>query len=296
MWLDVSMGNGQGTTARSEDFARNAHGIARRTGTSFYWAMRFLPEPQRSSMFAVYAFCRAVDDIADGHASTTAKISMLDDYRLGIRSLFRNEPVRLSAVANLSDPISRYGLHKSDFLGMIDGMATDAPSCVRMADRAALNLYIDRVAGTVGRLSCRVFGLPEAVHAPLSAALGTAFQITNILRDLREDAARDRIYLPADDLAAYGIDSGDAAVMVGRCDLAPVCASLVDQARQSFTGADRLIEAHHAASFRPVRMMRAAYGRLFDKVAEAGFSPIPKNRIRLGRTEKLAIALRHGLT
>lgn len=272
----------------------NAAETTRRSGTSFYWAMRLLPEPKRSAMFALYAYCREVDDIADGHDSVDAKREALAQYRGDIAALYAGEQTSLGAVGALAPVVGRYQLKAADFLAIVDGMETDAASSVRMADDAALDLYVDRVACAVGRLSCPVFGLPEDVHADLSRALGQALQFTNILRDLREDAARDRIYLPQDRLAAAGLDGLSAAALVDSPDLRPVCDPLVATARAAFAEADRILAGCGSAA-KPARMMREAYGRLFRKVAEAGFAPLPSRRVRLGKPEKLAVMVRHGL-
>lgn len=274
---------------------RRTAGDVRRSGTSFYWAMRFLPEPRRSSMFAIYAFCRAVDDIADGQGSPDGKCRALAAYRIAIEELYGGRMPELAAVRDLSPVIQRHDLRMTDLLAVIDGMETDASASVRIADAAALALYIDRVAGAVGRMSCRVFGLPEAVHAPLSEALGKAFQLTNILRDLREDAQRDRVYLPTDSLMENGLDHLPPDALVDHGDLSGVCRPLADEAAQRFRDADELMRGCPPGAVKPVRMMRAAYGRLFDKVVATGFAPLPARRVRLGGAEKFAIALRHGI-
>ena len=274
---------------------RAAGEVVRRSGTSFYWAMRLLPEPQRSAMFAIYAFCRAVDDVADGLGAVDTKKAQLKEWRRRIEALYDGSASTGDELTDLAVAIDRFSLAKVDFLTVVDGMETDAAEAVRMADETALDAYIDQVAGSVGRLSCRVFGLPEGIHRPLSEALGNAFQVTNILRDLREDAGRDRIYLPQSSLVTHGLDGLTPSELLSSRRLEAVCRPMADAARSAYAEADRLMAACDGKAVKPARMMRAAYGRLFDKVADAGFSPLPEERISLGRREKLAIMLRHGL-
>ncbi|MEQ8664147.1 MAG: squalene/phytoene synthase family protein [Rhodospirillales bacterium] len=288
--------NTNATLMDTDESARRRMGsLVRRSGTSFYWAMRLLPEPRRSSMFAIYAFCRAVDDIADGSGTPAEKRRALAGYRDRITEICdTRQAVANDDPAGLVPAIERYDLKVADFHAVIDGMETDASDSVRMADDDALALYIDRVACAVGRLSCRVFGLPAAIHRPLAGSLGMAFQITNILRDLREDAARNRVYLPQSTLQELDLDGLGPVELLAAPQLAEACLPLVRRAESNYAAADQLMNDCEPRLIKPARMMRAAYGRLFDKVVTAGFAPLPECRVSLGRHEKLAVALRHG--
>jgi phytoene synthase len=160
-------------------------------GSSFYMAMRILPREQREAMYAIYAFCRAVDDIADGDAPNAVRYAALERWRAEIDRLAEGRPLTLGAA--LAAPARRFGLRREDFHAVIDGMAMDAEADIRAPDWTTLDLYCDRVASAVGRLSVRVFGLDAETGDRLAHHLGRALQLTNILRDLDEDAGRGRL-------------------------------------------------------------------------------------------------------
>ena len=157
-------------------------------GSSFFWAMRLLPPPRRRIVFAVYAFCREVDDIADGTRPTADKLRALDAWRDEIGRLYAGRPTRPTTRV-LAGGIHRYGLDRRDFEAMIDGMASDAAGPMVAPTQAELDLYCDRVASAVGRLCVPVFGEPGAKGRAVADPLGRALQLTNILRDVDEDAA-----------------------------------------------------------------------------------------------------------
>jgi len=154
-------------------------------GTSFYWAMRLLPQDRRNGMYAVYAFCREVDDIADGDRPVEHKLAALGAWRQEIDALYGGRPHLVVARA-LCEPALRYGLRRHDFLAIIDGMEMDAREDIRAPGLAMLDLYCARVASAVGHLSVHVFG--DASHPAhlVAESLGRALQLTNILRDLDE--------------------------------------------------------------------------------------------------------------
>jgi phytoene synthase len=158
----------------------------RASGSSFYAAMRILPRGQRDAMFEIYSFCRAVDDIADDGGPRDARLASLQRWRGSIDEMYVGSPSR--ALAALAEAARSFGLHRDDFIAIIDGMEMDVVDTIRAPDFATLDLYCDRVASAVGRLSVRVFGMPEQQGVALAHHLGRALQLTNILRDLDEDA------------------------------------------------------------------------------------------------------------
>ena len=152
--------------------------------------MRILPRAQREAMYAIYAFCRAVDDVADDGGPRDARLAELDALARRYRRALRRQASSRRAQAS-PDRSRRFGLQREDFLAVIDGMAMDADADIRAPDWATLDLYCDRVASAVGRLSVRIFGIDaEDAATALAHHLGRALQLTNILRDLDEDAAR----------------------------------------------------------------------------------------------------------
>ena len=170
------------------------------SGSSFYAAMRILPREQREAMFRIYSFCRKVDDIADSDGPRPERLEALQQWRDDIDALYQGHPP--PRLQDYAASVRRFGLKREDFLAIIDGMEMDVPQDIRAPDLATLDLYCDRVASAVGRLSVRVFGLPEADGILLAHHLGRALQLTNILRDIDEDAAIGRLYLPSEGIAA----------------------------------------------------------------------------------------------
>ena len=169
---------------------------SRASGSSFYAAMRLMPKAERSAMFAIYDFCRKVDDVADEPGPTREeRRALLDQWRADVNALYAGTVAE--AVSALAGPIARYQLEQEDFLAVIDGMQMDVETDIRAPTYEVLDLYCDRVASAVGRLSVRVFGMAREPGIALAHHLGRALQLTNILRDLDEDAAIGRLYLPA---------------------------------------------------------------------------------------------------
>ncbi|HUO55753.1 MAG TPA: squalene/phytoene synthase family protein, partial [Rhodoblastus sp.] len=188
-------------TAAIEAAAERAR--ERASKSSFYRAMAILPPQKRAAMFEIYSFCRAVDDIADGDGDIATKKAGLDAWRRAINALYSGGHAGLAA--GLVTPLRHFGFDREDFLAVIDGMEMDVDANIVAPDAATLDLYCDRVASAVGRLSVRVFGLPATEGIALAHHLGRALQLTNILRDIDEDASIGRVYLPRENLLAAGI-------------------------------------------------------------------------------------------
>ena len=268
--------------------------IVRDSGTSFFWAMRRLPEAKRTAMYAVYAFCREVDDIADEPGAEDEKRLKLGQWRAEIQRLYAESP-RTPGGRALLGPVERYGLRQEDFGAVIAGMEMDAGARVRITDMDELTLYCDRVASAVGRLSVRVFGLPADLGDKLAFAQGQALQLTNILRDVAEDAARDRLYLPADLLDAHGIgDTDDLNAVLRHPGLPRVHELLTDIAGRRFTEARALAGQCDREAVRPAVMMLEVYGRILGKVRRDGGRNL-NARVRLSVLTKLWILFRYGL-
>jgi squalene synthase HpnD len=206
--------------------------IVKSAGTSFYHGMRVLPPDRRHAMYAIYAFCRIVDDIADEAGSLQEKRVGLAAWRDNIAGLYHGKtegPVtRVLAAA-----VPRFDLRAEDFIAVIDGMQTDAESIVVAPDLATLDLYCDRVASAVGRLSVRAFGDTSLAADRVAFALGRALQLTNILRDIHEDAERGRIYLPREYLVDAGVPA-DPVAMLTAPGLPAVCDRLAILAHTYF--------------------------------------------------------------
>lgn len=266
--------------------------VVGQSGTSFFWAMRLLPEARRNAMFAVYAFCREVDDIADEPAPMEEKRQGLAGWRAEIDRLYAGTP-RYPTGQALLRPVRDYALRREDFLALIDGMEMDAVD-IRAPSLEELELYCDRVACAVGRLSARVFGETRDARDEVAFALGQALQLTNILRDMDEDAERGRLYLPVEHLRAAGIESDDPATVMAHPALGAACDRLAALAQRRFAEARAALERCDRKAMRPAIVMMHVYGRILDQLTTRGWAS-PRAEVGLGKAEKLWIALRHGL-
>ncbi|KVE35613.1 presqualene diphosphate synthase HpnD [Burkholderia sp. TSV86] len=264
------------------------------SGSSFYLAMRILPAGQRDAMFQVYAFCRAVDDIADEGGSRAERAAQLERWRADIDACYAGRP-RASLVP-LTREIEKFGLRRDDFHAMIDGMAMDAAEDICAPDDATLDLYCDRVASAAGRLSVRIFGMPDEPGRLLSHHLGRALQLTNILRDIDDDAAINRCYLPRELLAREGIALADPDPRTIARDpaLPRVCATLVERAQRHFAQADAVMDASPRVQVRAPRIMSGAYRLILEAAVARGFAP-PRAPLRKPRARMLLLAARYAL-
>jgi squalene synthase HpnD len=253
------------------------------SSSSFYLAMRILPAAQRDAMYQVYAFCRAVDDIADSDLPRAERSAGLARWRADIDACFAGSP--RPSLAALTRHIHTFGLVREDFHAMIDGMAMDAAEDICAPDEATLDLYCDRVASAAGRLSVRIFGMDEAPGIKLSHHLGRALQLTNILRDIDEDAAINRCYLPRELLAREGIIASNPSAIADDPSLPRVCETLAERARMHFAEADAVMDASPRRAVRAPRIMAGVYRVLLERTLERGFdlprTPIVKPKARL---------------
>ncbi|HEV7265884.1 MAG TPA: squalene/phytoene synthase family protein [Falsiroseomonas sp.] len=253
-----------------------------RAKSSFGRGMRVLKGERRRALFAVYGFCRAVDDIADAAMPVTEKRRFLSDWR---RKLAAPD---CALSTELAWACRAFDLPPAECLAMVAGMETDAAGRVRLADEAALDLYCRRVAGSVGTMAVRIFGAPEAEAFGL--ALGRTFQLVNILRDADEDAAVDRVYVPRTLLDRHGVTTEDARAIVAHSGFAACCDELAQQALAGFARAAADLPRHDARALKPARVMMWGYRHLLDRMLVQGFAA-PRNRPRLTRAEKLRMAL-----
>jgi squalene synthase HpnD len=272
------------TAAASPNYGTTA------SGSSFYAAMRILPQGQRDAMFQIYSFCRQVDDIADSDGPRAERLAALQQWRDDIDALYQGHPP-----ARLSDyvaSVQRFALEREDFLAIVDGMEMDVPQDIRAPDLATLDLYCDRVASAVGRLSVRVFGLPREDGIQLAHHLGRALQLTNILRDIDEDAGIGRLYLPKEGLIEAGITSTDPLPVAADPRLPKVCGPLVARAREHFTKSDEIMARNSRRTVRAPRVMSKYYGAILELLVARGFAN-PRTPVRLNKMARIAILLRY---
>ncbi|MAZ46560.1 MAG: squalene synthase HpnD [Rickettsiales bacterium] len=183
----------------------NVENIVKRSGSSFYWGMKLLPEFKKRAMFSVYAFCRVVDDIADNSGTIKSKKIKLNDWKKKINSIYIKKKKNESILKELKTAIESFNLEKKDFISIIDGMLMDVKKKIQFPSDTEFELYCKRVAVAVGYLSIRIFGLNSHEGKKYAYSLGMAFQLTNIVRDFREDLQIGRCYIPRSKLKKYGI-------------------------------------------------------------------------------------------
>ena len=273
--------------------ARVRHIVAR-SGSSFRWGMRILPRARREAMYAIYAFCREVDDIADGPGGTDGRVLRLAEWRTEIGALYAGRPSRPVARA-LAPAVAAYGLPRGEFVAIIEGMEMDVQGTMRAPSAAEFDAYCRRVAGAVGLLSVRVFGATEPEARTLAVVLGRALQLTNILRDLAEDAELGRLYLPRELLRAHGIEASEPAAALAHPGLAAACAELAADARAGFAETRRLLARCDKRRLRPSVAMMEVYERILSRLEARGWRQ-PGREVRVSSAEKLWIAVRLGLT
>lgn len=267
--------------------------IVSQSSSSFLWGMKILPTQRRRAMYAIYAFCREVDDVADEPGAIAAKKRGLAAWREEIARLYAGQPQWPTARA-LLDPVRHFALPQEEFLAVIDGVETDAAPVVRMQSREDLLGYCRKVAGAVGMLSIHAFGVPRHPGPRIAETLGNALQLTNILRDLKEDAALQRLYVPLDMLTDYRISAQSLQGVFEHPNFAAVCAELAGLARRHYAEAERLIAELGSRKLQAAVLMMAVYRETLDRLEERGWQHID-GPIRLTPVRKTWLALRHGL-
>jgi phytoene synthase len=273
-------------TAETTDYGTAA------SGSSFYAAMRILPRAQRDAMFLIYSFCRQVDDIADSDGPREQRLAALQQWRDDINALYEGHPP--PRLRDYVATVKRFGLRREDFQAVIDGMEMDVPQNIRAPDLATLDLYCDRVASAVGRLSVRVFGMPEEDGILLAYHLGRALQLTNILRDVDEDAGLGRLYLPRESLLLAGITGDDPVKVINDRSLPKVCAALATRAKAHFEKSDEIMKRNRRRAVRAPRIMSKYYHAVLELLLARGFAP-PRDPVRVSKLTKFGIILRYAL-
>ena len=271
----------QDVTARE-----HVRAVTRAAGSSFYWGMRILPEQRRDAMFAVYAFCREVDDIADGDDPPHAKRAHLERWRRDIDKLYTDDSPETAppVLRALAKAIALYNLDKEDFLEIVAGMEMDTDTSMVVPNCKRLQLYCDRVAGAVGLLSIKIFGVSDASARTFALRLGTALQLTNILRDLKDDARMGRLYLPREQFDLHGVPIRTPDEMIAHPKLSEICASVAERARQKFYRGRCPVRAH--------RCPRAQTGHRYDDALPT--HPRPPDRKALAKPRRRCRPLKAG--
>src|SRR6478672_10950954 len=265
---------------------------SRAGGSSFYLAMRILGREKRAAMFEIYSFCREVDDIADENRPRPRRLELLSVWRKDIESLCSGSvpPGR----ENLAQAILRFGLRKDDFLAVIDGVEMDARADIRAPNLGELDLYCDRVACAVGRLGVRVFGMDDSDGKALAHHLGRALQLTNILRDIDEDAEIGRLYLPQEELRKAGIVSIDPKAVLTSAALGQVCDAVAARALSHFHEADTIMARNPRRTVKAPRIMEEVYRVMLQGMMARGWAP-PRTRVSVSGLRLSWIAVQYAI-
>jgi phytoene synthase len=257
------------------------------SGSSFYYAFHFLPPRRRRAITALYAFCREVDDVVDEVRDEGVAQAKLAWWRQEVARAFDGAPQHPVAQA-LVPVVREFALPEEHFQAIIDGMAMDLVQA-RYLDFSALELYCHRVAGVVGLLSAEIFGYTNPATRGYARDLGIAFQLTNICRDVGEDARRGRIYLPQEDLAKFGVTPSS----ILRAEYSPAFTDLMafefGRARDWYDKAMAQLPAEDRKAQRTGLVMAAIYRTLLDEIARDGYRVLDR-KTSLTPVRKLWIA------
>ena len=265
--------------------------IVRAAGTSFHRGMAILPPDRRHAMYAIYAFCRIVDDIVDEPGDLVAKRAELDAWRDRIAALYVGVADDLPVSRVLLRAIGAFDLRQEDFVAVIDGMQMDGETDIIAPSLAELDLYCDRVAAAVGRLSVRAFGDASPQADVVAYHLGRALQLTNVLRDIAEDAGRNRVYLPREFFAR---PPATAAEALADPMLPEICSRMTIMAHTHFRAASAAMEKCDRRAMRPARLMGATYAAILRHLEKRGWQRLDQP-VKLAKWEKLWLLLRFGL-
>jgi len=263
--------------------------IVKKAGTSFYWGMRFLPKNRRNAMFTVYAFCRVVDDIADGELNLDEKKRQLDEWKKIINGLYQNNvPANNKIASALKRVIDEFSLPKDEFLEIIAGMEMDMNNIGKPLTMSELKLYCRRVAGAVGMLSIHIFGDTSKETVQYAICLGEALQLTNILRDEAEDADMGRIYIPWELMNKYGVAELSPKELLSSPALLDIRKDLADMTTKMYAKAQSFITPRNKKALKEAEMMMRVYRAIFNKMQKRDIGVVSP-RVKLGKLEMLKV-------
>lgn len=267
--------------------------VVSRSDSSFVHGMRILPASRRRALYVFYAFARTVDDVVDSSLDRSAKRAALDAWKREIDDVYRGCP-RSPLGGALEQVVRDFALPRDEFFLFLEGMEMDVEGPFRAPSLEAFWRYTRRVAGSVGSMCILIFGLPPtAATKSLALTVSDAFQVTNILRDIEDDAAMGRLYLPREVLAAHGIDSDDPFVVMRHDGFHDVCADVGQLARERFRSAFDEVRGFRRRDVRAALMMMGVYQGHLDRMERLGWRR-DLDRMRMSRTERLWRSLRYG--
>ncbi len=259
------------------------------SGSSFYYSFLFLPADQRQAITALYAFCREIDDIVDECSERSIALTKLNWWRDEIKRIFHDQAQHPVGIA-LSQSIKKFNLDEKHFHSIVDGMLMDTEH-VRYQNFEELSLYCHRVAGVVGLLTIEIFGYNNKSTQQYAENLGLAFQLTNILRDVKEDAERGRIYLPLDELKKFNVSEQDIINGKINDDLRHLFKFQAQRAEHYYQHAYTYLDKQDRFQQRSGLIMAAIYHALLERIEKQNFDVFTRP-VRLSPLRKLWIAWR----
>tara|TARA_B100000579_G_scaffold359151_1_gene315768 strand:+ start:920 stop:1756 length:837 start_codon:yes stop_codon:yes gene_type:complete len=239
--------------------------IVKKSGSSFYWGMKVLENSKKRGMFAIYAFCREVDDIADNEGRRDSKEKKLKEWEKRIHLLFNNSVQKSSLLRELSFSINQFKLKKKDFMSVIQGMRMDVKKKIQFPNKKDLELYCQRVAVSVGLLSIRIFGIKSSLGEKYALSLGMAFQITNIVRDFSEDLEIGRCYIPLELIKKYKVEK-NLQLLKNNPNIQNILQDLLFEANVHFLESDELSENFSKKNIIASEVMKLFYRTLHKKM------------------------------
>ena len=260
------------------------------SGSSFYYSFMFLSKQKREAIIALYAFCREVDDIADECTELHIAQTKLNWWRNEIENLYQHKPQHPVSKALLG-PVAQYNLAAEHFIEIIDGMEMDL-NFNRYEDFKQLQLYCYRVASVVGLLSAQIFGFNDRKTLKFAHDLGMAFQLTNIIRDVGEDARRNRIYLPLDELAKFNVSEDDILHSRESNTVKLLLEYQIERAESYYDKALNELPNEDHKNQRVGLMMAAIYRTLLREIKADGAQKVLNSRTSLGTLRKVYLAFK----
>ncbi len=261
--------------------------IVKKSGSSFYWGMKLLPANKRRGMFAIYAFCREVDDIADSLTNSKAlKEKKLGQWKKDIGKIFKRFSLDTCLKRELDYSIVNFKLQKKDFISIIDGMLMDVKQNIQFPSSKIFKLYCERVAVAVGYLSIKIFGINSKIGNNYAYELGMAFQITNIVRDFHEDLNNKRCYIPSEKLEKYGLKK-DLKRLLNSPKIDLVLQEMLIIANKHFKKSDCFSKSLNKKKMVGSEIMKLFYKKIHSKMFGKKFNF--KKKIKLNLFDKILI-------
>jgi 15-cis-phytoene synthase len=274
---------------------QNSRAITRKSASNLALAFILLPQEKRDAMSALYAFCREVDDVADDETVPTEKRrAQLAEWRADVKRACEDQTPQFPVNRELQPVIQKYGLRFELFDELIKGCEMDLDTkCYE--NFGQLELYCHRVASVVGLLSIEIFGYKNPAARDYAIHLGKALQLTNILRDVKTDAARGRIYLPQSELKKFNV--GESEILHSRYskNYHALAASVASRAENFYALARKTLPPEDRRSMVAAELMGSVYWRLLQKLERAQFNVFGAQPLKLGKPQKLALVFRSWL-